>query len=210
VSVFQQTPDGLVYVRTPGGTYADTLAGFALDNGAPAPALDAPFIDRFYEPGVRHALSDGVSTSGGPMPFAFGDAAIANIAALLAAQNARLHPPPPPPTPDQLLAAALAAGCAIVSAGTPALSATYGLDPVTQSDFVGVATAISLLGTFPGGTADFSYPDIAGHPVTFPDVAGFKAVFGALSAYILALRRTAATLNAGGSASWPAQPVSIP
>jgi hypothetical protein len=101
-------PDGLIYVRTATGTYGDTLANFALDYGLPDPGLPAGAIQRLYDPGIRHNIT--FPTGGDlpqPLPWAFGDAAIADIAALLAAQTKRqaavvLTPvlaPPTTPTP---------------------------------------------------------------------------------------------------------------
>jgi|SRR5215469_4882825 len=73
--------------------YMDTHTNFAADHGATVPDLPAGVIERIYEPGIRHAISDGSSViDAGPMPWAFGDTAIGNIALLLAAQAKRTQP----------------------------------------------------------------------------------------------------------------------
>lgn len=107
---FQHHPDGLIYVRGETQTYSDTVANFALDFGQPEPALPAGAISRDYNPGVCHSISDGTSViAGGPMPWAFGDSAIAAVGALLTAQDARnpkadpqSFTPPPIASPRQI------------------------------------------------------------------------------------------------------------
>lgn len=101
-TMLQQAPDGRVYVRTEGGTYGDTLENFAKDHGSPFPALDTGLTERIYQPDVRHALiAHHNVVDGGPMPWPEGDAIIAAITALLAAQAARIDAETPdiPPTP---------------------------------------------------------------------------------------------------------------
>lgn len=97
MSMVQQTPDGKLIVRSATQTYIDTFAHAATDFGVATPTLPAGATDRVYEPGVRHALSNGVRiVAGGPLPWTQGDAYIANIAAALTSQAAR---PPTPITP---------------------------------------------------------------------------------------------------------------
>lgn len=75
-------------------TYIDASDSFVADGGI-RPALPAGAIERIYEPGVRHAISnDGAVIAGGPQPWPFGDAAIAAVSKLLAAQAKRTAPPP--------------------------------------------------------------------------------------------------------------------
>lgn len=70
--------------------YFDSASAFATDNGKNVPPLPPSAIERLYEPSVRHAISDGYSVvAAGPMPWAFGDVAIANIENLIAAQVKR-------------------------------------------------------------------------------------------------------------------------
>ncbi len=86
-----QHPDGTIHVRTQAGAYADSLENFAGDYGAPFPALDAGLTERIYDQGVRHAVINGHDVvGGGPMPWPEGDAIIASIGRLIAAQEVRL------------------------------------------------------------------------------------------------------------------------
>src|SRR3954470_4365568 len=86
-----QHPDGTIHVRTQAGAYADSLENFARDYGVPFPALDAGLSERIYDHGVRHAVMNGHDVvGGGPMPWPEGDAMIASIGRLIAAQEARL------------------------------------------------------------------------------------------------------------------------
>ncbi len=85
-----QHPDGTIHVRTQAGAYADSLENFASDYGGPFPALDAGLTERIYDQGVRHAVMNGHDVvGGGPMPWPEGDAIIASIGRLIAAQEAR-------------------------------------------------------------------------------------------------------------------------
>jgi hypothetical protein len=86
-----QHPDGTIHVRTEAGAYADSPGNFADDYGAPFPALDAGLTERIYDQGVRHAVINGHDVvGGGPMPWPEGDAIIASIGRLIAAQEVRL------------------------------------------------------------------------------------------------------------------------
>lgn len=75
-------------------TYVDSGDAFIADGGAKPPRLvDA--IERIYEPGVRHAISNGSAViGGGPQPWLFGDEAITKIRTYLAAQVKRTMSPP--------------------------------------------------------------------------------------------------------------------
>lgn len=92
----------LVRVSDGSQLYSDTVDAFAADNGAAVPALPRGAIERIYEPSIRHAISNGSSVIAGvPMPWPFGDAAIAGVPKLLAAQTKRTVPPAKPSTPLQ-------------------------------------------------------------------------------------------------------------
>jgi hypothetical protein len=85
-----QHPNGTIRVRTQAGAYADSRENFAGDYGAPFPALDAGLTERIYDQGVRHAVMNGHDVvGGGPMPWPEGDAILASIGRLIAAQEAR-------------------------------------------------------------------------------------------------------------------------
>lgn len=91
--------NGLVRVDGGAQIYIDAVSAFASDNGAPAPALPPGAVERIYELGIRHAISDGRSVvEAGPQPWGFGDAAIRNVSALLVAQ-AKRRVAVAPPTP---------------------------------------------------------------------------------------------------------------
>jgi len=90
-----QHPDGLFFIRTSVGTYADTVANAQLDFGETIPALPQGADDRIYRKGVRHAImstQEGL-IGGGPMPWDIGERMIANIQRGLDAKNLREHPP---------------------------------------------------------------------------------------------------------------------
>jgi hypothetical protein len=93
MSQFQQHPDGLVYLRTTAATYVDAAANFVADYKWQLPPLPLGFKERIYEPGVRHALMGNGSVVAGPMPWDFGDKALAAVAAILAAQAKRQPAP---------------------------------------------------------------------------------------------------------------------
>lgn len=82
--------------------YVDRVDAFAIDNGAKVPVLPLGAIERIYEPGIRHAISDSSSTiAAGPQPWPYGDATIAAVSSLRVAQAKRTAPPPkvaPPST----------------------------------------------------------------------------------------------------------------
>jgi hypothetical protein len=88
---FHQHPNGKIYVRTAGSVYEETPENFAADHGASAPALPDGVRERIYDDGGRHALIDakGNQVDSGPIPFEFGDAAIAACSALIAKKTGR-------------------------------------------------------------------------------------------------------------------------
>lgn len=94
------TLTNLVRVADGSAVYVDTSDCFAADNGAVASALPTGAIERIYEPGIRHAISNGTSiVAAGPQPWPYGDAAIAAVATLLAAQAKRTAPQTSVPRP---------------------------------------------------------------------------------------------------------------
>lgn len=107
-------------------------------------------------------------------------------------------------------ASALATGLAVSSTGTPAFSATFALDPTTQSELAGIAGRVALTGTFPGGGTSYAFPDINGAQVSIPTVALFKNFFAAYGDYLQALNQAAAIAQAGGAWSPPSSTKTIP
>lgn len=208
MSMVQQHPDGLIYVRTDSGTYSDMPENFALDYGAAFPALPAGAVERIYTPGDRHVVS---YLPGGdvaqPMPWDFGDGAIADIAKLLAAQTARLTPGAP--TPVQQYVAAMVAGLQITSAANSALNGTYAVDSVTQGKIEGVAASIANGKGLPGGGATFNYLDSANNVHVFGS-ADFLNFAQAVENYVYALIQTLVALEGGHEQTWPAAQATIP
>lgn len=99
---FHQHPDGFIYVRAEDGAlYADTKENFVSDAGLTLPALPDGADDHIYTQDRRHAfMGNGNVIEGGPVPWDWGDAVIARVPQLLAAQDARKPAPAPvPPVP---------------------------------------------------------------------------------------------------------------
>lgn len=89
---FHEHPDGWIYVRTAAGTYADTTANFIADFRWQIPARPEGLVERLYDDGGRHVLTDakGNHVLNGPVPWEWGDRAIAQVETLLSRQSARL------------------------------------------------------------------------------------------------------------------------
>jgi hypothetical protein len=98
----------------------------------------------------------------------------------------------PPPSP-------FVAGVAVVSTGTPGLSATYAIDPVAQGRISGIAAGIAARNRVPGGGANFPYRDAVGTDHTFTG-AQFLDFAAAIEDFVFAL----------GRGQSPATPLVIP
>ena len=109
--------------------------------------------------------------------------------------------------PD-VLASKLEFGIAITSTGTPALDATYALDPVTLDEIGSVARDAAAGLGLPGGLSTFTYPDITGTPHTFA-AADIQNLYKAMRNLLLQLNEQEATQAAGGTPTWPAQSATI-
>ncbi len=113
-------------------------------------------------------------------------------------------PPPPAPTPAQLALKALAAGCQIVSTGTPALNGTYDVSQRAQMRIAAIETGVLAGKGLPGGAATFPYPDASGAYHLF--TADAFATFGAaIRDYVFGLE----AVVGGASTVLPSQPVTI-
>lgn len=128
---------------------------------------------------------------------------VANTAGLVW-RNGELVPYTIPLTLAQQAAAALAAGCAIVSTGTPALNGTYACDDNAVSYFTAVQTRINAGLGLPLNAATIAWVDMAGtaHNLT---AAQFTEIARAISDYVYELKMVAIT----NSGALPAQPVTI-
>ncbi len=96
-------------------------------------------------------------------------------------------PQAPARTPAQQAVAAMAAGLAITSTSTPALSGTYGVDAATTDHIQSEMLCVLVAGTFADGTAELAWPDLAGVIRTFPSIGAFRAFALAVSGYVAAL-----------------------
>ena len=119
-------------------------------------------------------------------------------------------PAPPPPTLAQQAAAALGAGLAITSTGTPAVNGTYAVAsgvPFGREDIGTEAQFISTFSEFTNGTQTLEWPLIDGKTfVTFPNTATFMNFAKAAAQYYAAVKVVAAT----GQGSFPSNQVTIP
>jgi hypothetical protein len=124
---------------------------------------------------------------------------------------------PPAPSAAQIAAqmgqiaygAAIAAGCQIVSTGTPALNGTYPIDDSTLIKAMGEQNYIALKGTFTNGQTTRAWLDVSGAPHVFPTTAEFTAFGEALAQYIDALQTALAVSLAGGAWVAPEQPAPL-
>lgn len=112
----------------------------------------------------------------------------------------------PAPTLAQQAAAAMV-GIAVASAGTPAVSRTYAMDPASRATLAEVVAGINAGDGFPGGGSTFTLIDPLG-TVVFPSTAVFLAVAKALRDTFYALSLIANSA-AGAAATLPAQPIPI-
>jgi len=117
----------------------------------------------------------------------------------------RAPPAPPAPTLAQQGAAAIAAGCALQSTGTPALDGTYSCDAPSQHKIMAASLYIAVNGRFPGGATSYAWLDVTGAPHVFADVGAFQVFATAIADYVAALDQIAAT----NSGALPAQPMVI-
>jgi hypothetical protein len=91
---YHHHPDGLIYVRAETAEYADTPENFALDYGAPAPALPEGERERIYTPGDRHVICGRYGDIAQEMPWPQGDAIIAACQTLVDRAASRLNQRP--------------------------------------------------------------------------------------------------------------------
>ncbi|MGH6976700.1 MAG: hypothetical protein ACREED_06715 [Stellaceae bacterium] len=111
---------------------------------------------------------------------------------------------------QRLDGAALAAGIAITSTGTPSLNGTYALDPQTRSNITAEQVYIATKGTFTNGLATKPWPDKSGALHTFQTTAEFTAFAVAVAQYVDALNTALLTAQQGGNPSWPSASVQLP
>jgi hypothetical protein len=95
--------------------------------------------------------------------------------------------------------AALAAGMALTSTGTPALNGTYSLTPQSVSNVNATVTYILLNGAFFGGSSVMPWADMSGAMHTFPSIAEFKSFATAFASLIAQIQLYADSGGAVGS-----------
>ncbi|MDD2878695.1 MAG: hypothetical protein PHZ23_15870 [Acidiphilium sp.] len=102
-------------------------------------------------------------------------------------------------------AAALSAGLAITSTGTPALDATYLYGQSIATQQLAETTSIILNGTFADGAATIEWPYTTGAAVTMT-IAEFKVIVTTIAAWVSALTKC---IN-GQSTTLPSASATIP
>jgi hypothetical protein len=124
--------------------------------------------------------NEGIAVAPGQSPdnTQMTDAQAAQLTTDQAAMTAQAN------TPQQLAAAALAAGIAITSTGTPALNGTYPLDQDSQNNVNATVAYILLNGTFPEGGTTMPWLLKNGTSVLWPSVTEFKAFATAYANYV--------------------------
>ena len=74
--------------------YIDSYANFEADSGLSVPAIHIGYISTYYEPTITHTWNTKDRADPQAMPWAEGDAILANFDATVAARDARLAPDP--------------------------------------------------------------------------------------------------------------------
>ncbi len=99
-------------------------------------------------------------------------------------------------------------GIILTSTGTPALNATYSTTDTAQKNVSGVVTGIAAGLGFPGGGTTFQYLDASNVPHSF-DASHFTAFAAALRNFVYNCEITLATIQNGGTATFPSNLVTI-
>jgi hypothetical protein len=101
------------------------------------------------------------------------------------------------------------AGVELQSAGTPAISGLYAVDPISIGQATAVAADIANNDGLPGGGSTFTYIDALGQHGPMSQV-NFLNAYKALKNFVYECGLTLAANLAGGQAALPSQPVAIP
>jgi hypothetical protein len=102
-----------------------------------------------------------------------------------------------------------AQGVQVVSTGTPAISGAYAIDAASIGQAAAVASDLANGDGLPGGGATFVYLDTLG-PHGPMSQANFLAVYKAAKNYVYQFTQSLSALVAGGQATMPTQPLTIP
>lgn len=122
----------------------------------------------------------------------------------------------PVQTPAELAAAAYAAaisaGLAVTSTGTPTLDGVYGIEPSDVSDIMAEVQFIAAFAEFTNTTTTMLLWTQQGSavPVAFISTAQFMSFAKQAAQYVAACKLAADTVAAGGTATWPSNAVTIP
>ena len=104
--------------------------------------------------------------------------------------------------------ALIAGGIVLTSTGTPALNGTYSTTPAAAVNISGIATSIANGLGLPGGGTTFNYRDSSGAPHAF-DAAHFLPFAAAVRDFIYHCDDALATIQNGGTATFPSNQVTI-
>lgn len=104
--------------------------------------------------------------------------------------------------------ALIANGIILTSTGTPALNGTYSTTDTAQKNVSSVVTGIAAGLGLPGGGTTFQYLDAANIPHAF-DTSHFTAFAAALRNFVYNCEITLATIQNGGTATFPSNLVTI-
>lgn len=118
--------------------------------------------------------------------------------------------PSPAPTVQQQADAAIAAGLAIASTGTPAINGTYALDDGQQTNLANVSIYIAVNNRFPAGQSSLMLRLADGKLISIPSTAAWQAIATAIADYIAHLKIQLVVAARGGTPSWPSASVTIP
>ncbi len=99
-------------------------------------------------------------------------------------------------------------GIILTSTGTPALNATYSTTDTAQKNVSVVVTGIAAGLGLPGGGTTFQYLDASNVPHSF-DASHFTAFASALRNFVYNCEITLATIQNGGTATFPSNLVTI-
>ncbi len=104
--------------------------------------------------------------------------------------------------------AAINGGIVLTSTGTPALNGTYSTTDTAQKNISAIVTGIAAGLGLPGGGSTFQYLDANNQPHAF-DSSHFTAFAAALRNFVYQCDIAVATIQNGGSATFPSNNVTI-
>ena len=113
-------------------------------------------------------------------------------------------------TAEQYYIQAITAGCPIVSASTPALSGTYGIQDSDLLRCNAEQTSILTKQMFTNGATARGWRDVSGGIHMIPSIAVGTAMFVAIADYVDALETALVIAQSGGGWTTPTLPEQIP